>query len=205
MCISHYSTFCCKEEPRVGSTNKAVNCFITEGVKQLMVVHSLCIFCVFFVHCCFYSCLSHYSSDHSPDSAFIWVHMRLWCRPVVLSSALWEYCDSSAWPQLSFRPQPKLTAEGGSWGCCRSVSWVSDGILIQAAVLEPAESWAVWKPSSPLAANKTRLSLECSLLCGGLVDVGFTHTALWRNHNRNLWFLQIPRVDLHLNSDSFQM
>lgn len=92
-----------------------------------------------------FSCLLHccdYSWPQFGTCAGLWfhlstkVHMSLWCQPAVVGDALCEHCESSAWPQLSLRPRPKLTAKRGSWGCCQSESWVSNNIIILFTVLE---------------------------------------------------------------------
>lgn len=136
-------------------------------------------------------------SPHFGSLSWLWfplgtrVHTRLWCQPAVVSTALREHCDSPAWPQLSFRPRPKLTAERGSWGCCQTESWVSSDILMQPTVLEPAESLQcenlrpLWQQTKPERAWSEARG----------VDVGLAHTALRTNHNHNLWSLQIPKVD----------
>lgn len=128
--------------------------------------------CVFFVHCCFSSCFPHHSL-YPPSWLWFYlntrVHMRLRCQPAVVSAALWEHCDSSVRPQLSFRPQPKLTAEPGSWGCCQTESWVSSGILIQPAVLEPESVQCenlhlVWQRTKP---DRTCGGCLCVCVGGG--------------------------------------
>lgn len=127
------------------------------------------------------------------------VHVGLWCQPAVVSAALWEHCDSSAWPQLSFRPQPKLTAERGSWGCCQSESWVSNGILIQPTVLEPAESLQcenlrpLWQGTKPERAWSAARGSVCASLTQHSEE---TATIICDLYKFQKWIL---------NSDNFQM
>lgn len=120
-----------------------INCVIGGSWNSDMVWN--CIFvstqppclCVFlFVHFCYCSCFSHHSLDHSP--AFIaFGHLKFTWGSGGVSLWLWAlHCGNilmSVWPQLLFKPRPKLTAERGSWGCSQSESWVSEGILIQSS------------------------------------------------------------------------